>query len=178
MISGDLAESADYAVPDLSRDPPRGQRPCRRGKTTGVWQDRSAGDRTAIAGLLRPAQHSVTSRWRTCLSRPCVEGDATGQNEPGPAAGFVLPMPRCNRDHAGGKRRRSHGPRRPRRHQLPGVSRAARPEDAGVVRVVPSEDVELRAGRREDGHHVQFANKQSQHSLGQVCGLPYQRRSA
>ena len=73
-----------------------------------------------------------------------LEGTASGQNESGPAPGSVLPVPCAGFHYAGGQRRRPHGNGRARRHQLPGVPRAARPKDQGFMRHLSPEDVELR----------------------------------
>ncbi len=71
-----------------------------------------AGNRAAVAGLLRPPH---TGLHPTCGPAPAHDAgrNAHSKDEPRSTPGAVLSVPRATGEHAGGKRRRSHGIGRP-----------------------------------------------------------------
>lgn len=122
--------------------------------------------------FFRPPHPTVHSRGGPAVARHAGRHSCC-EDEPGPAAGPLLSVSRAGLHKAGGKRRRPHRHWSARRHQLSGMPFAARPDHQSLVRDMPSEDVELRARRGEDGHHVPVGGQQAQHPLGQVHGLPW-----
>ena len=97
-------------------------------------------------------------------------GDArrrpAGEDEPRPAPGPLLPVPRSARRRPGRLRRRPHARRRPRGVELPGLPPEARPDDARLVRRLPPATVELRHRRGDDGHHL--PSRESRHDVHRV----------
>ena len=176
LLRGDLADAPSMpclTCHEMHRQGSPLQKTSAEGRVPGPSQEIV---RPSLALFDRRTQQSCAGR------RPAASGDrgrrAAGQDEQGSTTGALLPVPRAGRDDAGGLRRRPHRSGRPRRHQLPRVPRAARPEDARVVRVLPPENVELRAGCREDGHVVPVAVQQTQYSFRKVRGLPRKGRPA
>ena len=76
-----------------------------------------------------------------------------------------------------GRRRRPHPRRHPRRHQSPGLPSGPRRADSHFLRQLPSQDVQLRIRRRENGHHLPLARQPPQHPFFPVLGLPHPRRA-
>ena len=161
--------------------------PARSGRRFRAWRAtrctaqgtplQKAGAEAAVAGPRRRStgrrwRCSIAARRRTCRWPPAAAGDAGRRsrpvkNESGPAPGALLPMPRARSPTmqvGTGDDRTRH--RRPRRHQLPGLPSEARPADAGFLRHLPSQAVQLRPGRGEDGYHVQQAPKAGTTSTG------------
>ena len=105
-------------------------------------------------------------------------GLTAGEDEPRPEAGALLPVPRAfTRISAGAERRRPDAGGSSRGDQLPRVPPEPRTADAGILRDVPSEDVELRSRRREDGYDLQDPDERAQHTFREVPGLPREGRT-
>ena len=172
-----VGQPAFHAVPDLSRSPPAKGRRYAKDRGRRALAGTGAGNLTAVAGVLRPPHATVRCRSRPARCPRCWKEAAPVKMSPDQRQALCY---QCHAPTAAmqvATRRRSHGGWSARRHQLPGVPRAARPEDARFLRHLPSQDVELRAGRREDGHHVPSRRQQAQHPLGKVRRLPYQGSS-
>ena len=125
-------QSAGDSVPELPPDAPA-RRTAPQAIATAAASVGARRDPPAFACAVRPARASAR-----CGSRPAASADpgrrAAGADEPGPASGALLPVPRAARHPAGRIGRRPHGHGHPRRHQLPGVPSEARRNHARVVR--------------------------------------------